>query len=174
MSTCAICLDALKSPTAFPCGHVFCYNCIAQSIHKLNPLSTTSCPTCRASFPLVSINAALVPPHLRPFFLAPFRRLYLDDPSPSAPSDPSSFKQAAQLASLRSENAALRQSSTAWRRRAEVHAATALGLAAFLRMARTQMREERDALRKREEDLQRREMVLNKYVCASRMFLAIC
>jgi hypothetical protein len=77
MATCAICLDALKSPTAYPCGkstpasarflssssivsnhcthrlgHVFCYECVTRTIKLLSPLATTSCPTCRAAFPI--------------------------------------------------------------------------------------------------------------------------
>ncbi|KAI0310050.1 hypothetical protein OF83DRAFT_1178962 [Amylostereum chailletii] len=85
MSSCAICLDTLKAPTAYPCGHVFCYECVARSVRPLNPLTTASCPTCRATFPIVTLNAALIPAHLRPYFLSPFRRLYLDEPSPRSP-----------------------------------------------------------------------------------------
>jgi hypothetical protein len=164
-------------------GHVFCYDCISKTIQQLSPLSTSSCPTCRASFPLgtyictalvpqhpdfvmlysVSINTTLVPAHLRPFFLAPFRRLYLDEqpaePTAASPAA-SSSKHVAAITSLKSENAALRQSCAHWRRRAETHAATALGLAGVLRMARMQIRAERDALRKREQDLARRAAAL--------------
>ncbi|KZV70880.1 hypothetical protein PENSPDRAFT_431821 [Peniophora sp. CONT] len=142
MSTCAICLDALKSPTAFPCGHVFCFTCIESTVHKHSPLACTQCPTCRTSFPLVTVNPALLPLHLRPFFQPPFRRLYLDNhtvsprinrasppnspptlhaqASSSAPVPVRTCEGAVEIARLRAELDAVRAQGTMWQRRAEL------------------------------------------------------
>jgi hypothetical protein len=116
----------------------------------------------------VTPNPLLVPPHLRPFLLSPFRRLYLDAPTstPSSatsdlsPATPSISEDAEKVAArLQMENAVLRQSCHAWRARANAHVAAHLGLGALVRLARDQarsLREERDELARKYDALKRK------------------
>ncbi|KAI0255958.1 hypothetical protein BJV78DRAFT_1118853 [Lactifluus subvellereus] len=171
MSACAICLDTLKSPVALPCGHVYCHGCVSEAIKTTaGPSSPVAyCPTCRERVFIVTPNPLLIPPHLRPFLLSPFRRLYLDTPT-SSPSPPAgdlssatsrtSSEDAEKVAArLQMENAVLRQSCHAWRARANAHVAAQLGLGALVRLERHQtrtLREERDELARKYEALKRK------------------
>jgi len=168
MSTCAICLDALKSPVALPCGHVYCHGCISETVKATASTSfhATYCPTCRESVSTVTPNPLFVPSHLRPYVLPPFRRIYLNSPPPdSTPagddkaSGPSAEGVEKITARLHMENAILRQSCHAWRARGNAHVAAHLGLSALLRLAREQARifkDERDELARKCDSLKRK------------------
>ncbi|KAI9458186.1 hypothetical protein BJY52DRAFT_1119913 [Lactarius psammicola] len=169
MSTCAICLDSLKSPVALPCGHVYCHTCISEAINATAGPSSpiTHCPTCREPVSTVTPNPLLIPAHLRPYILPPFRRLYLNAPSPSSV-DPSSSSSSSSTsadeveritARLHMENAILRQSCHAWRARANAHVAAHVGLSTLARMAQDQariLRDERDELARKYDALKRK------------------
>ncbi|KAI0272551.1 hypothetical protein BC834DRAFT_857262 [Gloeopeniophorella convolvens] len=165
MSACAICLDALKSPVSLPCGHVYCHSCISEAIKTTsNPSSSVAyCPTCREPVSIATPNPLLIPSHLRPYVLPPFRRLYLngsaDVPTASTSSGTSAEEAEKVTARLHMENAVLRQSCHAWRSRANAHVAAHLGLSALVRLARDQarmLRNERDELARKYDALKRK------------------
>ena len=128
----------------------------------------TSDPLCA-----VTPNPLLIPPHLRPFLLSPFRRLYLNVPtppstpsptlgdlsSPTSSSSPEGEDGEKVIARLKMENAVLRQSCHAWRARSNAHVAAQLGLGALVRLARDQarrLRGERDELTRKYDALKRK------------------
>ena len=147
-----------------------------------------SCPMCRHLFPIgtsflslpsptlphtssrttVAIDPHFVPPYLHPYLLPPFRKLYLDStpdlPCPNPGSGPAKWQETREQLEterdrLRAENAVLRTSCAAWRRRADAHAAVHIGLATFARLARDyarMMHVQRDELAQRCESLKRK------------------
>lgn len=54
---CAVCLDLLYKPTTLPCGHNFCYSCIA-GLHA--HCFYLRCPVCRSPFPMIQYKANLL------------------------------------------------------------------------------------------------------------------
>ncbi|THV02537.1 hypothetical protein K435DRAFT_749255 [Dendrothele bispora CBS 962.96] len=79
MSTCSICLSALQEPVSIPCGHIYCSSCLLEYVGaSQQDLYTASCPTCRASFPIVSPELTLIPKQLHRFFVPGIRRVYID------------------------------------------------------------------------------------------------
>lgn len=90
----------------------------------------------------VTPDTLLIPPHLRPYVLPPFRRIYLNTPAPSL-SLPDIDRESA-VARLHMENAVLRQSCYAWHARAHAHMAAHYQLTALVRMARDQARKLKD------------------------------
>ncbi|KAI0058860.1 hypothetical protein BV25DRAFT_1809949 [Artomyces pyxidatus] len=176
MSSCAICSGLFKAPTALPCGHVYCYDCITKATRSSTSMSTTVCPTCRAPFSIAAVDVNLVPQHLRHYFLPPFRRIYLDTPAPPphfstssvSPSPPRQLS--ARTTQLQAENRVLRESCLAWRQRAEAQAAASLGLAALIRVAKEQER----TRRQERDEFSRKYDVLLKQISVSRERLPWC
>ncbi|KDQ61476.1 hypothetical protein JAAARDRAFT_76568 [Jaapia argillacea MUCL 33604] len=79
--TCSICLEQLKSPVATPCGHVHCNDCLTQVIESGEDGMKSSCPTCRAEFPVVTPDLAFIPKKYHVFIQPPIRKIYLDIPA---------------------------------------------------------------------------------------------
>jgi len=98
----------------------------------------------------VAPDTLLIPPHLHPYVLPPFRRIYLNTPAPSLalPDTDRGSKLTAEVERvverLHMENAVLRQSCFAWRARAHAHMTGHFQLSALLRMARDQERKLKD------------------------------
>ncbi|OMJ81655.1 hypothetical protein SteCoe_17813 [Stentor coeruleus] len=49
---CPICFEVFKDPRIFYCGHTICKSCIVKSIQN----DIISCPICRKTFPMKSVN----------------------------------------------------------------------------------------------------------------------
>jgi len=99
-----------------------------------------------------------VPPHLRVHLLPSVRRLKINSPETAAEISLSSTSEQTEIARLRAENAALQKNSAMWRKRAEAHSSSTLGLLQLVRITRDQGMEvvrQRDELRRRCEALQR-------------------
>lgn len=100
-----------------------------------------------------------MPPHLRANLLPNVRKIHLGGPSkPAQPSSSSSDLQT-ENARIRAENAALQKNCAMWRKRAEAHSSSTLGLLQLMRLTRDQAMQvarQRDELRRKCEILQRR------------------
>lgn len=167
MSACAICLDQLKAPVALPCGHVYCHGCISETVKTAASTSSSivHCPTCREPVSTVAPNPLLIPPHLRPYVLSPFRRIYLNPPTPiltSPDADRTSNLTAEAekaIARLHMENATLRQSCYASHAHAHAHMAAHFQLSALVRTTRDQARklkDDRNKIARKYESLKRK------------------
>ncbi|KAI0058815.1 hypothetical protein BV25DRAFT_1810010 [Artomyces pyxidatus] len=75
---CPICLDALKNPVATPCGHLSCETCLKSHVRSSPDPIHANCPTCRATFPIVSPDLSLVPKKYHMFISPSVRRVYVD------------------------------------------------------------------------------------------------
>ncbi|KAF4569586.1 hypothetical protein EYR40_008564 [Pleurotus pulmonarius] len=159
-SACSICIDRLKAPIALPCGHVYCHECILNTIHQITPYTTQhNCPTCRAPFSTVNIDPNFVPSHLRQYITPSIRKLYMEEQMDSWPSASSGALTDKDIARIMAENESLRTSCGLWQRRAEVQAAATIGLIGLTRFARdraVELKQERDSLRTKYEAFKRK------------------
>ncbi|XP_054553920.1 E3 ubiquitin-protein ligase TRIM38-like [Talpa occidentalis] len=59
-ATCSICLELMAEPVSIDCGHSFCCRCIAGTLEKNNPVTSSQgtfpCPLCRAPFQRESLR----------------------------------------------------------------------------------------------------------------------
>lgn len=53
--TCAICLDTIQDPMKLSCRHVFCKDCISNSILR----TSINCPCCRNQVSLNNVETAI-------------------------------------------------------------------------------------------------------------------
>ena len=53
--TCSICLDTIKDPMKLNCPHVFCKDCISNSIIK----TSINCPCCRNQISMNDVEMAI-------------------------------------------------------------------------------------------------------------------
>lgn len=156
-------------------GHVFCYDCIIKIVRNVQPYTHQHfCPTCRAPytisefivhiFPARSVLIAtpahvdpeLLPAHLRQHFTPAIRKLNLDF---SVAGTSTASSSSAECERLRAENASLKSCSEVWRKRAGVHAAATLGLVGLARLARDhalKMKQEKNELEEKYNDLKRK------------------
>ncbi|KAJ6470229.1 hypothetical protein C8R47DRAFT_1149075 [Mycena vitilis] len=165
-ATCSICYEPFTSPVSLPCGHVFCRECLRRTVEAVKSRTMQhSCPSCRASYSILTLDPALIPPYLRPHILPPIRKVFIDEPAPAASTSTSAVPAASatapppapvpaapstELARITAEAATLREHCATWRRRAETHAAANASLLAFARAAKDcalRLRAERDAER---------------------------
>ncbi|KAF7323592.1 RING-type domain-containing protein [Mycena kentingensis (nom. inval.)] len=178
LPNCSICLEPFTQPVSLPCGHVFCKPCIRRAVESEPQASSSkqpcgglqrSCPACRTPFSIITIDPALIPPHMRPHVQPSIRPLYLDasasapsyastSPAATSPSPPPAWllpapaSPAEATAKAQAELAALRAACSLWKRRAEQHASANHGLLAFARAAKDcalRLRSERDCARTR-------------------------
>ncbi|KAI0059499.1 hypothetical protein BV25DRAFT_1133641 [Artomyces pyxidatus] len=184
MSSCAVCSESglFKAPTALPCGHIYCHNCIAKATHSSTSLSTTVCPICRAPFTIdhvAAVDVDTVPQLLQHYFLPP-RRDFFDAPAlpPSRPhfpfnsslplSPPQTLSLKAALTQANSH--ALRKICLAWRQRANAPVPASVELTDLIRVAQEQ---ERTRQEEREEFFRRCEILLKQF-SASHAQLSWC
>ncbi|KAJ7154576.1 hypothetical protein C8R46DRAFT_911120 [Mycena filopes] len=150
MPACSICLEPFNNPVSLPCGHVFCRECVHRTVAATKTVTIQHfCPACRAPYPILTVDPALIPPFLRPHIQPPIRKVFFND-DPPPPPNPTSSATAADLGRALAEVTVLREHCATWRRRAEVHAAgntTLLGLTRAAKDCALRMRAERDAER---------------------------
>lgn len=110
-------------------------------------------------YTIATLDPVTVPPHLRANLLPSIRKIHLGGPSQPAQPSSSSADLETENARLRAENAALQRNCAMWRKRAEAHSSSTLGLLQLMRLTRDQGMQaarQRDELRRKCEVLQRR------------------
>ncbi|KAL0060617.1 hypothetical protein AAF712_012620 [Marasmius tenuissimus] len=79
---CNICLSSLKEPVSIPCGHVYCADCLGEHVSTASQDGyTSSCPTCRTEFPIVTPERTCLPKQVLKFLFPTIRRVYIPDNS---------------------------------------------------------------------------------------------
>ncbi|KAI0059518.1 hypothetical protein BV25DRAFT_1961811 [Artomyces pyxidatus] len=180
MSSCAICSGLLKGPTALPCGHTYCHDCMTKAAaHSSTSTPIAECSTCRASFSVVAIEVSPVSQPLRHYFLPPLRRISFDTPAPPPPPPPfpanSSSTSPPPILSPRATLSqanyhTLREHCLSWSQRAEGQAPASLGLSTLALMVKEQERTHR---KERDEFLRKCELLLKQFY-ASHARLSCC
>ncbi|KAI0036195.1 hypothetical protein K488DRAFT_7512, partial [Vararia minispora EC-137] len=74
---CPICFEGVRDPVATPCGHLCCNICLEAHIQSSEDPFTSTCPTCRVAFPIVTPSLDRVPQKYRQFVGPTVRRIYL-------------------------------------------------------------------------------------------------
>ncbi|KAJ7216730.1 hypothetical protein B0H12DRAFT_1194436 [Mycena haematopus] len=159
-TTCSICFEPFTSPVSLPCaGHVFCRECICHTVNSIKSYTVPqSCPACRAPYSVLTVDPAVIPPHLRPHMMPAIRPVFFDDsPAPAASSSSSASAPMTSvipdgLRHTAAEVNALQMECAMWRRRAEAHANFNTSLLGFVRAAKDcalRLRADRDAERSR-------------------------
>lgn len=54
---CNICLDSVSEPVVTVCGHLYCWSCIYDWLHRRHPTTGPTCPTCKSPMS----DASLIP-----------------------------------------------------------------------------------------------------------------
>ncbi|KAH7874089.1 uncharacterized protein C8R40DRAFT_1111257 [Lentinula edodes] len=76
---CTICLSNMNDPVCIPCGHLYCSQCLLDCISSSSEDGYNAlCPTCRASFPIVSPELTCLPKYVHRYITPSIRRVYLD------------------------------------------------------------------------------------------------
>ncbi|KAK0436859.1 hypothetical protein EV421DRAFT_1829656 [Armillaria borealis] len=79
VQSCVICLSSpYNNPVSTPCGHIFCQACISEYILACSNGLSSSCPTCRAKFPIGTPDLKHLPRSFHPFIFPGIRRVFLD------------------------------------------------------------------------------------------------
>ncbi|KAK0239257.1 hypothetical protein EDD85DRAFT_535882 [Armillaria nabsnona] len=76
--SCVICFSPYNNPVSTPCGHIFCQACISEYILACSNGLSSSCPTCRAEFPIGTPNLKHLPRSFHPFIFPGIRRVFID------------------------------------------------------------------------------------------------
>ncbi|KAI0292263.1 hypothetical protein BC826DRAFT_955077 [Russula brevipes] len=84
---CPICLDKFRDPVVTPCGHVSCSACMKTHARGSSDPYEATCPTCRAPFPIVTLDMSIVPKKYHMFISPPLRRVFLGDSPVAEDSD---------------------------------------------------------------------------------------
>lgn len=154
MALCNICLGSLNTPSALPCGHVFCYPCILKLVRSVKPFTTEHrCPMCRERYTVESLPRESVPNALQLHITPSIRKLNFSPSSqPIQPIQPTHYpcestpsdgleRHQAEILTLRAQRAELA-------RRNQQASNTAAGLCMLAKAAKAwgvKMQRERDA-----------------------------
>ncbi|XP_034072219.1 tripartite motif-containing protein 16-like [Gymnodraco acuticeps] len=84
---CSICLDLLKDPVTFSCGHNYCMVCITDHLDTQDDGMIYTCPQCRQKF---MQRPALVKNNMLAFVVGELMKIETPTPPPPSPDDHSS------------------------------------------------------------------------------------